>query len=230
MSWASAPPLVSTRDKRSRRMQTQALKRGPRRSSHGGSCTCHHSTLGCSPPPDARAAGRKPRLRAVLLPQETLPRFLVIASTNTAINLEMCRLLLVKRSLRVRVMSVSFPSSFFPSLPLPCLHLQTLGLPRVSTPRSSMSCRRSSSRTRTLRAIHAGRGRMRGLRRAIRCGDDSRTRAHRGRMGVMVSTKVSGSDCCRESMEPMDASSASAHTSRGRGRGRECLGSMVWPE
>ncbi|KAJ6509579.1 hypothetical protein DFH09DRAFT_1199015 [Mycena vulgaris] len=219
-------------------MQAQALKRGPRRSSHGGSCTCHHSTLGCSPPfsppPDARAAGRKPRLRAVLLPQETLPRFLVIASTNTAINLEMCRLLLVKRSLRVRVMSVSFPSSFFPSLPLPCLHSQTLALPRVSTPRSSMSCRRSSSRTRTLRAIHVGRGRMRGLRRAIRCGDDSRTRAHRGRLGVMVSTKVvrmvCGTDSRRESMEPMDASSASAHTSRGRGRGRECLGSMVWPE
>ncbi|KAJ6540982.1 Mov34-domain-containing protein [Mycena vulgaris] len=38
--------------------------------------------------------GGKPRLRTVLLPHATLPRFLAIASGNTARNLETCGLLL----------------------------------------------------------------------------------------------------------------------------------------
>jgi hypothetical protein len=43
---------------------------------------------------ERRRNGGKPRLRTVLLPHATLPRFLAIASGNTARNLETCGLLL----------------------------------------------------------------------------------------------------------------------------------------
>ncbi|KAF7323792.1 MPN domain-containing protein [Mycena kentingensis (nom. inval.)] len=50
--------------------------------------------------PERRASERRPRLKTVVLPQATLPRFLSIASANTSRNLETCGLLLGREVVR----------------------------------------------------------------------------------------------------------------------------------
>ncbi|KAK7045217.1 MPN domain-containing protein [Favolaschia claudopus] len=66
---------------------------------------------------ERRRNGGKPRLRTVLLPHATLPRFLAIASVNTARNLETCGLLLGREVVKGLCLRF-FPSSLSCSLSL----------------------------------------------------------------------------------------------------------------
>jgi hypothetical protein len=56
---------------------------------------------------ERRRNGGKPRLRTVLLPNATLPRFLAIASVNTAWNFETCGFLLGREVVKSELSSVS---------------------------------------------------------------------------------------------------------------------------